>query len=308
MRKILIELGYKYIQASYGRKQLMERTDIVCARLQFLRKLKTLRDSEDTRPRIYLDETWVNQNHSRKRIWLDKDGQGGLNTKTEKRGKLIVRHAGCAKYGFIPEARWVFRAVKSPNEGYHSEMNAKGFTHWFTKLLQSLEELSVIIMDNAPYHSQQINQAPTSANKKSEIQEWLREHGIEFSESELKPELLQKVHRNRPEKIYELYQLALESGHEVIRLPPYHCQYNPIELVWAQAKNEVASKNRTFKIADVEVLVHKAISNVSQKNWEDCVKHAEKLQEVDLKKSHLAEEFVIHVDDDDSDDPDLLVY
>lgn len=48
-------------------------------------------------------------------------------------------------------------------------------------------------MDNAPYHSQQINQAPTSANKKSEIQEWLREHGIEFSESELKPELLQKV-------------------------------------------------------------------------------------------------------------------
>ncbi|CAB3262507.1 unnamed protein product [Arctia plantaginis] len=33
------------------------------------------------------------------------------------------------KYGFIPEARWVFRAVKSQNEDYHSEMNAKGFTH-----------------------------------------------------------------------------------------------------------------------------------------------------------------------------------
>ncbi|CAB3231919.1 unnamed protein product [Arctia plantaginis] len=273
MRKILIELGYKYTQAPDGRKQLMERTDIVCARLQFLRKLKTLRDSEDTRPRIYLDD--------------------------------LVCHAGCAKYGFIPEARWVFRAVKSQNEDYHSEMNAKGFTHWFTKLLQSLEEPSVITMDNAPYHSQQINRAPTSANKKSEIQEWLREHGIELSDSELKPDLLQKVQRNRPEKIYELDQLALESGHEVIRLPPYHCQYNPIELVWAQAKNEVASKNTTFKIADVEVLLHEAISIVSQKNWEDCVKHAEKLQEEDLKKSHLAEEFVIHVDDDDSDDSDV---
>lgn len=109
------------------------------------------------------------------------------------------------------------------------------------------------------------------------------------------------MQRNRPEKIYKLDQLALESGHEVIRLPPYHCQYNPIELVWAQAKNEVATKNRTFKIADVEVLLHEAISNVSQKNWEDCVKHAEKLQEEDLKKSHLAEEFIIHVDDDESD-------
>ncbi|CAK1595689.1 unnamed protein product [Parnassius mnemosyne] len=171
----------------------MERTDIVCALLQFLKKLKTLRDSEDIRPRIYLDETWVNQNHSRKRIWLDKDGQGGLNTKTGKGGRLIVCHAGCAKYGFIPEARWVFRAV---NEDYHSEMNDEGFTDWFTKLLQSLEDPSVIIMDNAPYHSQPINRAPTSANKKNEIQEWLRQHEVEFSDSELKPELLQKMQRN----------------------------------------------------------------------------------------------------------------
>ncbi|CAB3249991.1 unnamed protein product [Arctia plantaginis] len=110
---------------------------------------------------------------------------------------------------------------------------------------------------------------------------------------ETKTQRWSKVQRNRPEKIYELDQLALESGHEVIRLPPYHCQYNPIELVWAQAKNEVASKNTT------------KISKFSQKNWEDCVKHAEKLQEEDLKKSHLAEEFVIHVDDDDSDDSDV---
>ncbi|CAK1579409.1 unnamed protein product [Parnassius mnemosyne] len=33
--------------------------------------------------------------------------------------------------------------------------------------------------------------------------------------------------------------------------------------------------------------MHGAISNVSQKNWEDCVNHAEKLQKEDLKKSHL---------------------
>ncbi|CAK1595691.1 unnamed protein product [Parnassius mnemosyne] len=55
----------------------------------------------------------------------------------------------------------------------------------------------------------------------------------------------------------------------------------------------------------IEVLLHEAISNVSQKNWEDCVKHAEKLQEEDLKKSHLAEDIVIHVDDYDSDDSDV---
>ncbi|CAK1578213.1 unnamed protein product [Parnassius mnemosyne] len=211
MRKILIELGYKYTQAPDAHKQLIEITGIDCARLQFLRKLKTLRDSVDTRPRIYLDETWVNQNHSRKRIWLDKDGQGGLNTKTGKGDRLIVCHAGCAKYCFIPEAKWVFRAVKSQNEYYPSEMNAEGFRDWFTKLLQSLEEPSVIIMDNAPYHSQQINRTPTSANKKSEIQECLRQHGIEISDSELKPELLQKTSKCYCMKQFQTFRKRTEK-------------------------------------------------------------------------------------------------
>ena len=30
-----------------------------------------------------------------------------------------------------------------------------------------------------------------------------------------------------------------EAGHEVIRLPPYHSELNPIELVWAFMKGYV---------------------------------------------------------------------
>jgi transposase len=44
------------------------------------------------------------------------------------------------------------------------------------------------------------------------------------------------------EKKYKLDAVALKMGHEVVRLPPYHCQYNPIELIWAQVKGEVAKK------------------------------------------------------------------
>jgi transposase len=43
-------------------------------------------------------------------------------------------------------------------------------------------------------------------------------------------------------KTYELDQVANERGHQVIRLPPYHCHFNPIELVWAQVKREVAKR------------------------------------------------------------------
>ena len=84
--------------------------------------------------------------------------------------------------------------------------------------------------------------------------------------------------------MYELDILANERGHQIIRLPPYHCQYNPIELVWAQVKRAVARRNNTFKIADVERLVNEELDNVTQEQWASCVKHAEQLQEDDFVK------------------------
>lgn len=73
-------------------------------------------------------------------------------------------------------------------------------------------------------------------------------------------------------------------GHEVVRLLPYHCQYNPIEMIWAQAKGQVASKNTTFKMADVEKLMHEAIDSVKKENWVNCVRHAERIQDEDYEK------------------------
>lgn len=54
-------------------------------------------------------------------------------------------------------------------------------------------------------------------------------------------------------------EIALQIGHEVIRFPPYHCQYNPIELIWVQLKSKVGEKNKTFKMADIKVLVNSAL-------------------------------------------------
>jgi transposase len=69
--------------------------------------------------------------------------------------------------------------------------------------------------------------------------------------------LLQKVNQFRTqEKRYELDEIAVERGHQIIRLPPYHCQYSPIELIWAKVKGEVADQNSTFWLADVERLMH----------------------------------------------------
>ncbi|XP_049522635.1 uncharacterized protein LOC125945101 [Dermacentor silvarum] len=65
--------------------------------------------------------------------------------------------------------------------------------------------------------------------------------------------------------------LAIAAGHEGVRLPPYHCELNPLELVCSQVKRYVASKNTDFKIDSVEKLLLEGIPGVTPPNWfRDC--------------------------------------
>ena len=54
------------------------------------------------------------------------------------------------------------------------------FQQWFGALVETLEPGSVVVMDNAPYHSVVVpsTRTPTSAWKEKDIQEWLDEKGI----------------------------------------------------------------------------------------------------------------------------------
>ena len=44
----------------------------------------------------------------------------------------------------------------------------------------------------------------------------------------LKDKLLLICKAMHVEKSYEVDEMTRKSGHEVVRLPPYHCQFNPI--------------------------------------------------------------------------------
>ncbi|XP_049956888.1 uncharacterized protein LOC126473692 [Schistocerca serialis cubense] len=140
------------------------------------------------------------------------------------------------------------------------------FKNWFIRLLSALEEGSIIVMDNTSYHSIQIKNLPRSNWRKADIIQWLKRKNVSFSVDETEAELLSKEEIAGAKKTYELDQLANEMAHQVVRLPPYHSQYNPIELVWAQVKREVAKRNTTFKLADVEKLTHETLDNVTQQD------------------------------------------
>ena len=76
-------------------------------------------------------------------------------------------------------------------------MNAELFMSWFIQLLEGLGQACIIVMDNAPYHSVVKDKAPTTANRKNEIIEWLRGKEINFDESLTKLELLAIVKQNK---------------------------------------------------------------------------------------------------------------
>ena len=89
-------------------------------------------------------------------------------------------------------------------------------------------------------------------------------------------------HRNK------IDEFAKNKGHYVLRLPPYHCELNPIEMVWAQVKYYVEMHNTTFKQGDMEQLVVESYQNVTVNNWQNYIGHLANLQDD-------VEEFIINV-------------
>lgn len=59
-------------------------------------------------------------------------------------------------------------------------------------------------------------------------------------------------------------------------------------MIWTQVKGEVAEKNQSFKIADIETLVNNALDAVTKENWAKCGEHCTKIQDEDLVKEGLS--------------------
>ncbi|CAK1580194.1 unnamed protein product [Parnassius mnemosyne] len=195
-------------------------------------------------------------------------------------------------------------------------MNFVKFKEWFCTLLTNLNEPSTIIMDNAPYHSVQISKPPTSSSKKADIVKWLNDNNIVADMSMLKVELLHLVAIKKPARPkYVLDEMAKEAGHSVMRLPPYHCQYNVIELIWAQIKGYTAPKNTSppFTANKMLSLLQEACDSVTAANWESVVLRTKNLNFPDWDRdihidAVIDNQIIINTgdstDDDECDDDD----
>lgn len=108
--------------------------------------------------------------------------------------RYIILHAG-NEDGFIDGAKAIFSS-KTQLSDYHGEMNHENFLLWFeNQLLKNLTKPSIIILDNAPYHSKMLDKIPNTSWNKAAIQEWLTNKNIPFTNVMFKTELLSIVAR-----------------------------------------------------------------------------------------------------------------
>ena len=92
-----------------------------------------MKDAQKTgRPAIYLDETWVNVNLMRDKLWIIEDINKGLQTPIGKRSCIIVIHAS-RENGFVKDVLLVFQSKSTKD--YHEEMDSDRFLKWFKEQL-----------------------------------------------------------------------------------------------------------------------------------------------------------------------------
>ena len=69
-------------------------------------------------------------------------------------------------------------------------MTSEHFEEWFNDtLIPQLEPNSIIVMDNASYHSRSLQKIPTKSSTKQEMKDWLTSNRMQFPEKALKCEL-----------------------------------------------------------------------------------------------------------------------
>ena len=292
LSKLLKNIGFKF-KTECNRRFLCEQPNIIFKRVNFLTKYND-HLNEGLRDTVFLDETWIFLSGTNRRAWQDDSARSVRKVRGSGGKRFVILHAG-TRNGFVSNASLIFSS-NCDSVDYHNCMNSATFEKWVAEqLIPNLEEPSLIILDNASYHSRLVDKNPTNSWKKEEIIEWFRKHNIAFRPASLKTELLAISKAHRIPNKFVVDEMLREHGHEVLRLPPYHCQFNAIELIWSNCKRYYdkhidSCEGRSDE--KVKCMWERALQQCTPNNWNECVRHTE-----DLIKSWWEREKVLDVTD-----------
>jgi transposase len=234
---------------------LRERDYVVKARREYLLTKKARNTSG--RMLVYLDETYINKNHSgTDTAWycsdwkdnprLDRSFGPYINKPAGKGERFIILNA-VTKNGWVSNAQLVFQAHRRTGD-YHGSMDEENFSKWLrTQLLPNIPDHAVIIMDNAPYHNMFLeDNVPPLSSKKVVLQKWLHKNNILFDNNFIRIQLIDVINQHRPARVFKLDHmlktdpLYKDRNIKILRTPQYHPELQPIEQCWGVMKQYMA--------------------------------------------------------------------
>ena len=102
-----------------------------------------------------------------------------------------------------------------------------------------------------------------------------------------------------------MYALYCRFGFDVLWLPPYHPDINPIEEGWGIAKGHVALENNGSQpFSQVKNLLLEGFKKV---DWQHLVRRVQKNEQEYMRGHYITEEeseFVIDIDEDTEEEED----
>ncbi|KIH68740.1 hypothetical protein ANCDUO_00915 [Ancylostoma duodenale] len=253
-------LGFSY-KINRGQRYIFERPDLVKMKATYLSTIERARSEGQCI--VSLDETWVFDCMTKRRGWNDnttprfapastlEEFSCGKTTGKNKGSRAIVISAITGE-GVVPGCTKVIVSARSTvDQDCHPDMNHAMFEGWLRESLPHMIEVAAgrrlsLVMDNAPYHSRQLEKVPTRSSTKAVIEDYLRSKGIEVAAICTKADLLEELQHFLGSRggiaavrSYAVENICAEFGVTVIRLPPYHCFFNPIEMCWSQMKGHL---------------------------------------------------------------------
>jgi transposase len=262
---------------------------------------------------VYLDESYCHQhhNHNDQCVYNPDDKLDFQEKRAQNRGarycflaaiqgpnprkEICVDPADQAR--LVPNSVMMFQPStrKDSSGDYHKVFNGGNFIKWFKEqLLPNLGDTPcVIMMDNAAYHLVYSEHVPHPYKmKKAELIEYLLSKGQSTTDQDgrqlpvllLRAKVKAYIEKNEVSAVIEL---AREKFHKILFTPPYHSDLQPIELLWARIKGNVArlySNGRTIhelkaqldaefgklpdKSASIQGMIEKTAA-ISKKFWDE---------------------------------------
>jgi hypothetical protein len=183
-----------------------------------------------------LDETWIYEHGNQLRQWVNESDPLGVPQRLEGEGRrFTILHAGTSA-GFLPNCDLLLSSEVEYRD-YHKNMNAILFTKWVKDqlfpVLSCLDKPCVVVMENAPYHSEQFSKTPVSSTRKAEMINWLDSNNIPYPFSATKFFLYIIILERKQvlEKMYVIDNLIDTNRHVVLRLPPLVVSCTVLSLV-----------------------------------------------------------------------------